>query len=100
MFLKEKLVVHLFWVLTVRLCIATRSIRDYSTFIVHRDFISVPQPDVLLLHMQFVGTLANIFNQDCTLLTENSQFFLSKFFTCRLFHYCFQMYFIVFHFSA
>jgi hypothetical protein len=40
---------------TVRLRIPTRSVREYSTFTVHRNFKVSPQPHVFLLPMKSVG---------------------------------------------
>jgi hypothetical protein len=57
---------------TVSLRIPTRSIRDYTTFTVHRNF-KVSPSDRCVSAVNAVCRSIDIFNKDCILLTDVSQ---------------------------
>jgi hypothetical protein len=67
MFLKAKLVAHLF------LPIPTRSVRDYSTFTVHRNFKVSPSARYVSAANAVCRSI-DIFNKDCIRLADVSQF--------------------------
>jgi hypothetical protein len=73
MFLKAKLVARLFLIVSLR--IPTRSVRDYTTFTVHRNFKVSPSARCVSA-ANAVCRCIDIFNKDCILLTDVSQ--LSK----------------------
>jgi hypothetical protein len=62
---------------TVSLCIPTKSIRDYATFTVHRNFKVSPSARCVS-DTNAVCRSIDIFNKDCILLSDISQLFKSK----------------------
>jgi hypothetical protein len=72
MFLKAKLVDHLFFD-NVSLCIPTWSATDYSTFTVHRNFKVSPSARCVSADNAVCRSI-NIFNKDCIWLTDVSKF--------------------------
>jgi hypothetical protein len=81
MFLKAKLVAHLFFILLG--CAYRLGLSEATTFTVHRNFM-VPQPDVFLLPMQSVGASTSLTKIVFCLLMSVS--FLNKN-KCSLFLY-------------
>jgi hypothetical protein len=71
MFLKAKLVAHLFLIVNLR--ISTRSVRDCSTFTVHRNFKVSPSARCVSAANADCRSI-DIFNTDCIRLTDFSQF--------------------------
>jgi uncharacterized membrane protein YwaF len=72
MFLKAKLVAHLFLILSV--CTYTLGLlRDYSTFNVHHNFKVSPSARCVSA-ANAVCRSTDIFNKDCIWLTDVSQF--------------------------
>jgi hypothetical protein len=72
MFLNAKLVAHLFWTLSLRM--PTRSIRDYATFTVHRNFKVSPSAGCDTAANAVCRSI-HIFNKDYILITDVSQLF-------------------------